>query len=241
MEARDKPNETTKKEEAHDLHLRNGALLWQIRREIRYARRRAGWFDSVSRTSALFGAICGSAAFASFAGDWPAVGMVASALATLIALVCQHFGYPAALAACRASLRAHEALLAKAVAAGGIDMAERDRIVINRELHAIGTELAECFLARRDLLMCICENQVSTCDMEYTYPPSTKIPWWGHLVCQVWPWRWPATVIAYPSEAEPPSAEPEASAEADATPAEAAPPDSSSPGSGPRPGSAAPR
>lgn len=207
----------------------NRILLWDIHRNIRFAKRRAGWFDGVIRTSSLLTSICASAAFASFAGDWPTFGMVTSAVAFFIALLCKHFDYPAALADNRELLTACHALLARAEAAGEVRMPESARRRIATALERLGKDLSHRFVANRPLLMCICENEAAECDLDAPLRPSTKIPWWGHLVCQVWPWRWPASVIAYPSAAEAPSAGPEASAEADAAPAEAAQSDSPAP------------
>lgn len=207
----------------------NRILLWDIHRNIRFAKRRAGWFDGVIRTSSLLTSICASAAFASFAGDWPTFGMVTSATAFLIALICKHFDYPTALADNRELLTACHALLARAEAAGEVRMPESARRRIATALENLGKDLSPRFVANRPLLMCICENEAAECDLDAPLRPSTKIPWWGHLVCQVWPWRWPASVIAYPSAAEAPSAGPEASAEADATPVGAAQSDSPAP------------
>ena len=207
----------------------NRILLWDIHRNIRFAKRRAGWFDGVIRTSSLLTSICASAAFASFAGDWPTFGMATSATAFFIALICKHFDYPAALADNRELLTACHALLARAEAAGEVRMPEAARRRIATALENLGKDLSPRFVANRPLLMCICENEAGECDLDAPLRPSAKIPWWGHLVCQVWPWRWPASVIAYPSAAEPPSAGPEASAEADAAPAGAAQSDSPAP------------
>lgn len=224
-----------------DLQCRNRILLWDLYRETRYAKRRAGWFDCMIRTSSLLTSICATAAFASFAGDWPTLGMVAAAAASLFALICKHFDYPTVLADYQASLAAHQGLLAQVEDAGGVDMDESARRRFAAEYARIGQKLAPRFVAERPLLMCICENEVAECDFDAPLQPSTEIPWWGHLVCQIWPWRWPASVIVCPSEAEAPSAAPEASAEADAAPAEAAHPGSSSRDSAPHPDSAAPR
>ena len=48
---------------------RNWNLLWDLRRNIRYFAKRAGWFDAVHRLSCLLCFIGGSGAFAAFAGE----------------------------------------------------------------------------------------------------------------------------------------------------------------------------
>lgn len=194
---------------------RNRILLWDVHRESRFARRRAGWFDGVIRVSSLLTSICASAAFASFAGDWPTLGMIASSSAFLVALVCKHFDYPRALADNQELLAAHQGLLARIEEAGGLDMSEDDRRRFAAEYERIGRTLAPRFVAERPLLMAICENEAAACDLDDTYPPAAHIPWWGYLVCQIWPWRWPSKATgavndqASPSPAAAPAAEAE--------------------------------
>ena len=107
-------------------HARNWELLWDLRRNVRYFAKRAGWFDAVHRLSCLLCFIGGSGAFAAFAGNWPTAGYVCSGFIVLLSAVCAQYDYPKKAALCRSLRTDYLRLLEKAEAAGGLDMPEAD-------------------------------------------------------------------------------------------------------------------
>lgn len=180
---------------------RNYSLIWDINRNIRYARLRADWFDTASRFSALLTTVSGSAAFASFAGDWPTCGMIFSGAVAFLTLVCQHFDYAKNAEHFRAKAHLYEALLADAMAAGGYDMAPKSWRRLAKAYHRADQALEDGTLARRPLLMKACENAVAKYDMCEPVPPPNEIPGWAVLIRQIWPWPWPAKERFSPSDA----------------------------------------
>lgn len=118
-------------------HARNWELLWDLRRNVRYFAKRAGWFDAVHRLSGLLCFIGGSGAFAAFAGNWPTAGYVCSGFIVLLSAVCAQYDYPKKAALCR-SLRAdYLQVLEEAEAAGGLQMSEADCCRLRAAYHRV--------------------------------------------------------------------------------------------------------
>ena len=171
---------------------RNYILIWDINRNIRYARLRADWFDTASRFSALLTTVSGSAAFASFAGDWPILGMIFSGIVAFFTSVCHHFDYAKNAELFRDRADAYEDLLAEVMAAGGYAMFEKSWHRHVKAYHRTDRLPGGGPLARRPLLMKACENAVAKYDMCEPIPPPNEIPGWSVIIRQIWPWAWPA-------------------------------------------------
>ena len=171
---------------------RNWYLLWDIRRNIRYAAKRAGWFDTVHRWSCWFTSIAATATFGSFAGDWPRVGMAFSIGIALLASLCAHFDYPKKAALFRDLRKDYKALLAEAMEANGLKMTEDDWRRLCKAYCLIEAKREEALPATLTLLMNACENEVAEYDMEEPSRPICHIPSWSIFIRQLWPWRWPS-------------------------------------------------
>lgn len=171
---------------------RNWNLLWDLRRNIRYFAKRAGWFDAVHRLSGLLCFIGGSGAFAAFAGNWPTAGCVCSGFIVLLSAVCAQYDYPKKAALCRSLRSAYLQVLEEAEAAGGLQMSEADCCRLRAAYHRVERKQEAPLPATLFLLMCFCENEVAERDMETPCPPRCAIPRWAILIRQIWFWRWPA-------------------------------------------------
>lgn len=186
---------------------RNWNLLWDLRRNIRYFAKRAGWFDAVHRFSCLLCFIGGSGAFAAFAGEWLTAGYVCSGFITLLSAVFAQYDYPKKAALCRTLRSAYLGVLEEAEAAGGLGMSE-DACRRLTAAYRRGERTLEAPLpATLTLLMCYCENEVAERDMEEPCAPVCVIPrrlaWLAFLVRQVWFWRWPAKPVSKGEKNEP--------------------------------------
>lgn len=171
---------------------RNWCLLWDIRRNVRYYAKRAGWFDAAHRFSAFLCFICGSGAFAAFAGNWPRVGFWCSGFITLLSAVCAQYDYPNKAALCRTLRSAYLGVLEQAEAAGGLEMSEEACRRLTAAYRRVERTLEAPLPATLTLLMNVCENEVAQCDMEEAIPLPNHVPKWATFIRQVWFWKWPA-------------------------------------------------
>lgn len=170
------------------------ALLWDVRRNIRYAALRAGWFDFVTRSTALLTALCSSAAFAAFAGDWRIIGAIVTAISTVMAALIYHFEFPKKAQLYRNARKEYRLLLGKCLNAGGetmpLDALHHLQAAFCQIEALVEDEMPGGVLK---LLMMTCENAVARYDMPCELP--NQIPTWAVLIRQVWPWAWPAKAI----------------------------------------------
>lgn len=177
---------------AQEQHDRNWCLLWDLRRNIRYFAKRAGWFDAVHRFSCLLCFIGGSGSFAAFAGEWLTAGYVCSGFITLLSAVCAQYDYPKKAALCRTLRSAYLGVLEQAEAAGGLQMSEADCRRLRAAYHRVERKQEAPLPATLMLLMSYCENETAECDMEEPCDPVCVIPKLAVFIRQVWPWYWPA-------------------------------------------------
>lgn len=179
-------------DETEEQRTLNWTLLWDLRRNIRYAAKRAGWFEAVHRLSCLLCFIGASGAFAAFAGNWPRVGFWCSGLITLLSAVCAQYDYPKKSSLFRSLRAAYLQVLEKAEAAGALQMSKADCRRLTAAYRRIEQTLEEPLPATLALLMCVCENEVSERDMEVAVAPPNQVPAWSVFIRQVWFWKWPA-------------------------------------------------
>lgn len=194
-------------EQTEEQRTRNWKLLWDLRRNVRYFAKRAGWFDAVHRLSCLLCFIGASGAFAAFAGNWPRAGFWCSGLITLLSAVCAQYDYPKKAALCRTLRSAYLRVLEQAEAAGRLEMSEADCRRLTAAYRRVERTLEAPLPATLMLLMSYCENEVAERDMEERCDPVCVIPrwlaWLAFLVRQVWFWRWPAKPVSKEEKNEP--------------------------------------
>ncbi len=171
---------------------KNWTLLWDIRRCIRYAEKRAGWFDSVSHTSQFLAAIFSTGTFAAFAKDKPTIGFICSGITFFLATFCAYFDYPKKASLFRTLRKEYLLLLSECEKSGGRKMTCDDYKRLAEDYHKIEAEREETVPTSLVLLMNYCENEVAERDMEEKAIPPSLIPWWAIFIRQLWFWRWPA-------------------------------------------------